>query len=79
MNGVQKEKKYPMLRNDLQEFPNEHYIAKAKEYLAPAYRQYKHNYGSDGFVAGFDFQETIRLVANLIEVAKLGMGNHDDK
>ena len=58
--------------------PNEHYISKAKEYLAPAYRQYKHNDGSDGFVAGFDFQETIRLVANLIEVAKLGMEKDDE-
>ena len=58
--------------------PNEHYIAKAKEYLIPANRQFKHNHGSEGFVKGFYYEETIRLVANLIEVARLGMGNIDD-
>lgn len=57
---------------------NEHYITKAKEYLVPALRQYKHNDGSDGFVYAFDYDETIELMANMIEIAKLGMSNSDD-
>jgi len=47
----------------------EYYIKKAKEYLIPASRQYKHNDDSDGFVAAFDYDETIKLVANMIEKA----------
>lgn len=57
---------------------DEHYIKKAKEYLTPALRQYKHNDGSDGFVAAFDYDETIELMANMIEVAKLCMSNSDN-
>jgi len=52
---------------------DEFYLEKAKNYLVPAMRQYKHNDDSQGFVAAFDYDETIKLVAYLIEVAGKGM------
>lgn len=44
---------------------NKEYYEKAKEYLLPAYRQYRHNDNS-GFTSGFEYEETIELVASLM-------------
>ena len=54
---------------------NKFYIEKAKNYLVPALRQHRHNHGSDELIPAFDYDETIELVANLIEVANLGLAN----
>jgi len=40
---------------------------KTPEYLYPAVRQYRHNDGSDGFVFGFDHDETIKIIKSLLE------------
>ena len=39
---------------------------KTPEYLLSAVRQYRHN-NSDGFVYGFDHDETIRIIESLLE------------
>jgi hypothetical protein len=40
-------------------------VSKTPESLVPAIRQYKHNTGEDGFVFGYDKQETDSLVEQL--------------
>lgn len=41
------------------------FYEKAKEFLLPAYRQYRHNDNS-GLIQGFEYEETIELVASLM-------------
>jgi hypothetical protein len=41
-------------------------LQKAFERLVPALRQYRHNFGSEEFVAGYDYEETGRIVEELL-------------
>jgi len=57
------------------------YVKKATEYLAPALRllTVKRINNTEDSVSVFDYDETIRLVADLMAVAVLGMQpNYDD-
>lgn len=42
---------------------------KAKSILVSALRQYRHN-NSDDYVAGFDYEDTLDLVAKLLDSAE---------
>ena len=43
------------------------YLDTAKNLLLPALRQHKHNNGTPGFIAAYDYEETIKLVSQLME------------
>jgi hypothetical protein len=40
-------------------------MSSAKKLLVPAFRQYRHNFESEEFVCGYDYEETIKIVNNL--------------
>lgn len=45
--------------------------AKTPKFLLGALRQYRHNDGSDGFLVGLDYDETLKVIARLIESAHM--------